>query len=578
MHSSFAEVLRRLWVPCLSLLFAWGFAQAPVYSRLESWALDTQQRLAADEHYFSDALVVNIDEASLDELQPYFGGWPYQRDTYALLLDYLNEAGAKAVVFDILFSDARSGDADFGRAIARGGNVVLAASALNQPYVENSSQRLAALAWSSLGPLPANHWPAIALPLAGFTEAAATPTRVGMISVVNDEDGMLRNFPLIHEIQGNFLPSLALAALFPSGKPPAIDFQPKEKRLRIGAWTWPVNQNGSVKLLYPSNANSVLAMPLNKLAKAALGAPGKELKRELFQGKTIFIGNTALFADRLNTPRGVLNGVNVMAVAFESLLHGLVLKPQRPGWNGLLLLIALTPSLFAAFRPLRSVPLCAAVGVATGVVLFLVNLALFRFAQQQSWLLFPMAVILFSSLFRAFLAMREESRRRAQVAIERANSETELALMQQRFVAMVSHEFRTPLSVIDASLQNLMLMAKGLPGEVLSRHVKIHRASQRLQALINNHLTQDRLKQANSTQNRVTRSVRTGRARRTARRMERYGNRTWHGTGNDPGRCGNAAHRLLQSDRQCHEILAGRRDNPGGRRSSRRHGGSSYLG
>jgi signal transduction histidine kinase len=490
------KIVRWVWIPCLSLLLAWGVTLTPVYGRLESWALDSQQRQAIGEYYFRDTLVVEIDEASLGELQAFFGKWPYKRDVYALLLDYLGDQGVKAVVFDLFFSEAHEGDAEFRRAIARNGRVVLAASALNKPSGQETARRLAPLAWQVRSSPPARHWPAVALPSPILTETAPDKIRVGMISVVNDEDGVLRNLPLIHEIRGNYLPSLVLASLFPSGQVPAIEFLPEKNLLRVGNRAWPVDQNGSVQLQYPSNANSVLVMPLAKLAKAALGIPAHELERGLFEGKTVFVGNTALFSDRVMTPRGLMNGVYVMAIAHEALAHNLVLKPQQWQWNGFLLLVALLPALTAPFRAQRSALLIGVIGGGTVAAIFVINLAFFRLFYQQSGLMFPLLAASLSSLFSIGVAMREEAKQRAQAAISRAAAETALAIKQQRFVAMVSHEFRAPLSAIDASLQNLKYMANGLPPEVLSRHQKIHRASHRLQALIDNHLTEDRLKQA----------------------------------------------------------------------------------
>ena len=69
----------------------------------------------------------------------------------------------------------------------------------------------------------------------------------------------------------------------------------------------------------------------------------------------------------------------------------------------------------------------------------------------------------------------------AQSALAHAANEMELAQDQQRFVAMVSHEFRTPLAILDASLQGLKRQESSLPPEVVARHQKINRASQSLQ-------------------------------------------------------------------------------------------------
>lgn len=101
-------------------------------------------------------------------------------------------------------------------------------------------------------------------------------------------------------------------------------------------------------------------------------------------------------------------------------------------------------------------------------------------------------------LVLALLALNRYQKRlekMTETAVSSAAAETKLAREQQRFVSMVSHEFRTPLATIDTSLHSLRRLVKDMPEEVLSRHRKIGRACQRLQALIGNFLTEDRLKQ-----------------------------------------------------------------------------------
>lgn len=95
-------------------------------------------------------------------------------------------------------------------------------------------------------------------------------------------------------------------------------------------------------------------------------------------------------------------------------------------------------------------------------------------------------------LFRSNALLAEEigRRRQAEASLEAALASERKALQQQRqFVSLVSHEFRTPLAVIDAAAQSI-----GLPRvEVQPRVAKIRRAVQRLTQLVVNCLAEDRL-------------------------------------------------------------------------------------
>ncbi len=70
------------------------------------------------------------------------------------------------------------------------------------------------------------------------------------------------------------------------------------------------------------------------------------------------------------------------------------------------------------------------------------------------------------------------------------NKEKELNELQNQFVTMASHEFRTPLAIIDGAAQRLSKRAKNLePGETVKRTEKIRNAVQRMTRLIDSVLT-----------------------------------------------------------------------------------------
>ena len=73
----------------------------------------------------NDILLVAVDEASLEV----YGSWPWARDRHGYVVHYLKQAGAKAVVFDILFLEPDSAAEEFDEVFAEemqaAGNVYL---------------------------------------------------------------------------------------------------------------------------------------------------------------------------------------------------------------------------------------------------------------------------------------------------------------------------------------------------------------------------------------------------------------------------------------------------------------------
>ena len=112
----------------LGLTAAVLLALTPLGREIDLKLGDALLGLSAPEADFSEVVVIDVDEPSMARLQPEIGAWPYNRDIYALVTPYLLNAGAKAVAYDILFSESRSGDDAFANTL--NARVVLASASL----------------------------------------------------------------------------------------------------------------------------------------------------------------------------------------------------------------------------------------------------------------------------------------------------------------------------------------------------------------------------------------------------------------------------------------------------------------
>ena len=92
-----------------------------------------------------DIVLIEIDEYSLRNLQPYAGRWPWPRLIHATLLDYLQRANPKVIVYDVNFAEpdkqllfesptgakmsGADSDKELIKSVKKAGNVVMLADA-----------------------------------------------------------------------------------------------------------------------------------------------------------------------------------------------------------------------------------------------------------------------------------------------------------------------------------------------------------------------------------------------------------------------------------------------------------------
>lgn len=104
------------------------------------------------------------------------------------------------------------------------------------------------------------------------------------------------------------------------------------------------------------------------------------------------------------------------------------------------------------------------------------------------------AVVVFKNNAIDLADNRQALARQASMLEEKLVEEQRLTLLQRNFVSMASHEFRTPLGIIDGHAQRLITMRDRLaPEDLAERARKIRSAAQRMTQLIDNLIGSARL-------------------------------------------------------------------------------------
>ena len=454
---------------------------------------DRLVRWAAPAPITGGVLVIDIDDASLADLQPQLGPWPYRRDVHALAVDYLREAGARVIGLGIVFGDARDGDAALAAAIARpGAPVVLAAAGLREAIGGSLAPELTSPALANVRQQspPAESWLTYTGPGPWLLAGAGQGAPVGMVTNPLSDDGRLRRLPLLHQVQGQWVPAFPLALQLAGQAGALLKFDRTAGSFSDGRQRWPVDAQGRVSLRWALGPRAIEQMPFSELAQAMLGrSDGRGLAARI-RGRVVVIGSSAFYGNGVMTPDGQVHATHLMASAYAALRDGLVLRPPRPGLDLGLLALACLPACLSWRRPRPALGQDLRAAAWMAGLLGVLSLGLLAGWQQQVGLAAPASALLAGSLLAAWAQQRWLQQANQQLAHERAMAEA-ASRAKSEFLANVSHEIRTPMNAL---LGVAELLADSPLDDEQRRHVAVFRRSgEALYSLINDLLDLTRI-------------------------------------------------------------------------------------
>ncbi len=349
----------------------------------------------------SDIVLILLDQNSLDWAAKENGlSWPWPREVYAAIINYCSRNGAKALGFDVLYTEPSKygveDDVAMGKAVAEFDKFAVAMflgqttgnsnswpKDLKKPKFEVKGLDR----WIETTGAQDAIFPRATFPVSELAEPAATLSNV---QLAPDPDGTYRKIRLFGLFDGNVLPTLGLGTFLAAhtDAPLAID----RHGLTVQGQTVPLDGQGRAILRYrgPSGThrNFSAGAVLQSEIQFLMGETPNIRDKDAFRGKYVLFGFSApgLFDLRSSPVDGVYTGVEIHATVLDNFLSGDFID-RTPRWLtvGIVLGSALACGLLAAVftNPMGTV-------AAGGVFLALPVLLCFLSYIEGYWL--PLAV------------------------------------------------------------------------------------------------------------------------------------------------------------------------------------------
>ena len=328
-----------------------------VLTQLRLIVFDSYQRLDPRPYQPAPVRIVDLDDASLSRL----GQWPWPRTMVASLVDRLNELGAAAIAFDIVFAEPdrtspqalaaqmpdlptddsfrqllkKLPDHDQALATAIGGTNVVTGFVLTQL----PGERLPAVkgTYATAGDDPRQYLPHFRGAVVDLPALEAAAKGNGSFNDIPDLDGVTRRVPLALAVGDRLYPSLAAEALRvaqgaktyivkSTGASGVLAFGEHTgvNSVKIGAFVVPTDESGQIWVHFTRR------VPERYVPAWRVLEPGFD--GSLIKDHIVFVGTSAAgLMDLRSTPlEPAAPGVEVHAQIVEQILLGDHL--ERPDW------------------------------------------------------------------------------------------------------------------------------------------------------------------------------------------------------------------------------------------------------
>ena len=293
----------------LSVIFVFliiiKFINPPIIQKISFLNYDFYQKVF-NRGEVKDVTIVDIDEKSIAKV----GQFPWRRDIYSKILINLNRHNPKAIAFDIVFSEEdKQNPKDLLQQLQKESNqlIDIEVADTNKIFVEsiknskvilpilgepknnfvknNSKPKLRLLA---KGENPKNFIYKFKHKIISLEEISNAASGIGSISLIPSIDGVIRNVPVLYNIDDKIWPSLALES---------VRIATGQKNLLVKSSKNGIELIKTRKNIIPSDQNAVINVKFNKFSKenyiSAVDVANNDFDQKRIENKIILIGSSA---------------------------------------------------------------------------------------------------------------------------------------------------------------------------------------------------------------------------------------------------------------------------------------------
>jgi len=406
-------------LPFLISLAFYFIHDTPELSHIELKTLDARFKYSTHSVKANpEVVVVLIDESSLQAMEPLVGRWPWPRSLHGELIDFLTQAEARAVLFDILFTEPQVprdangalGASDEAMAMASGASGISHHAFqifrdIEDEYNKELTNR----------PLPKNFVERFSLPnikvktkltntnqfYLPIHELYENSFSMGVVEFQSDSDGVYRSTHLLRPYQGSLYPVLAMSHAL--RRRPYKEIILGSKELKIDDKKIPLLLDGryliNMKKEFTNYSIGGIFATIQKINQGE--TESLVVNPADFKDKIVFVGASAVGVDDLKlTSTGTsVPGVYLHASLMSNYLDNDFIT-QFP--------VPLTFIIFAALNILMGVLVMTGNNLTWPLILFVVTIvghlfsAFYVFDMHRVWLL---VFVPLNSMLASFLTL-----------------------------------------------------------------------------------------------------------------------------------------------------------------------------
>ncbi|NQT65084.1 MAG: adenylate/guanylate cyclase domain-containing protein [FCB group bacterium] len=299
----------------LTLLVSF-FSSTPFLKDTEMKMLDYRFQLdPAPEKADTNIVIIAIDDASLDFFNENGISWPWPRSFYGYAVNFLTDAGARSVIFDMQFYEkdiereettALETDNIFSDAIKNNGKVYLGAQLLKDANYIHPKVNEFSINDKQIYLQP---FRGIRAPIEPFL---LNNRSIGIINTAPDNDGMIRRVGMLFKLEEHYFAQMAYRVW--------LDQYKDSKNIEI-----PIDKNGDY-LLNWYGQSAFTTYPFRALISSASAQMNDDeplLPLGTFRNKHVIFGATAagLYDLKSNSYSKVMPGMEIWATALSNFIN-----------------------------------------------------------------------------------------------------------------------------------------------------------------------------------------------------------------------------------------------------------------